>query len=153
MASEEAPQEPEHVEDPKVIQPRPMSLRRKKRLAVATIVIVVALVVIIWGWSSTGGSFVEVSLIVDSSTTSVPEKYLGKLDLRGIVSEWSGGADLDFELLDAEDSSKSISITASGTIPEGFENGKTVVAKGYLDESLPLHMNATEITVGCASKY
>lgn len=153
MASDETSPDQEHAQDVQSTQPRPMSARRKKKLVVATIVIAVALVVIIWGWSSTGGSFVEVSLIVDSSSTSVPEKYLGKLDLRGVVSEWSGGADLEFVLLDAEDSSKSISITVSGTIPEGFENGKTVVAKGYLDESLPLHMNATEITVGCSSKY
>ena len=145
--------EQEHAQDVRSAQPKPMSARRKKKFVIAAIVIAVAFVVIIWGWSSTGGSFVDVSSIVDSSTTSVPEKYLGKIDIRGVVSEWSGGADLDFELVDDEDSSKSISITMAGTMPEGFENGKTVVAKGYLDESLPLHMNANAITVGCASKY
>jgi len=120
---------------------------------VAVVVIAVALVVIIWGWSSTGGSFVDVSAIVDASATTVPDKYLGKIDVRGVVNEWSGGSDLDFKLVDTNDAGKSIDITMAGTLPEGFENGKTVVAKGNLDETLPLHLTASEITVGCASKY
>jgi cytochrome c-type biogenesis protein CcmE len=130
-----------------------MSARRKKRILVAVVVIAVALVVIIWGWSSTGGSFVDVSAIVDASSTTVPDKYLGKIDVRGVVNEWSGGSDLDFKLVDTNDAGKSIDITMAGTLPEGFENGKTVVAKGNLDETLPLHLTASEITVGCASKY
>ncbi|OGS44089.1 MAG: hypothetical protein A3K76_00655 [Euryarchaeota archaeon RBG_13_57_23] len=153
MASEELVADQDPAEQPQAVQPRPMSARRKRKLAVAAVVIAVALIVIVWGWSTTGGSFVDVSQIVDSSAASVPEKYLGKIDIRGVVSEWSGGTALEFDLVDTEDATKSISITMTGTMPEGFENGKTVVAKGYLDESLPLHMTATEITVGCASKY
>src|SRR4030065_845336 len=153
MASEKELPEREQGVQPQTAPPMPMSSRRKKRLVIAVVVIVVALVVILWGWSTTGGSFVDVSRIVDSSTTSVPEKYLGKSDLRGVVSDWDGGTDLDFELVDTEDATKSIGITMTGTMPEGFETGKTVVAKGYLDESLPLHLTATEITVGGASQY
>lgn len=130
-----------------------MTAIRRRKLLIAGAVIAVAVVVIIWGWSTTGGSFVDVHVIVDSSTTSVPEKYLGRIDIRGVVSGWSGGESLEFSLLDTEEPTKSIAVTVSGTVPEGFENGKTVVAKGYLDETLPLHMNAIEITVGCASKY
>lgn len=153
MESEKSPPGLEGQQGTEPVPRRSMSSRRKKKLAIALIIIVVALVVILWGWSSTGGSFVDVSTIVDASAVSVPEKYLGKMDIRGIVSDWSGGASLDFVLLDSESPTKSISVSVTGTIPEGFENGKTVVAKGYLDESLPLRMTVTEITVGCASKY
>jgi cytochrome c-type biogenesis protein CcmE len=130
-----------------------MSARKKRRILIAVLVIALGMVVIVWGWSSTGGSFLEVSSIVDSSSNSVPEKYLGRIDVRGVVTEWSGADDLEFRLADVEDSSKSIRVTMTATLPEGFENGKTVVARGFLDESLPLHLTAAEITVGCASKY
>lgn len=153
MASEQGAGEEAPVPATQDAQPRKMSVRRRRKLLIAVIVVVVALVVIIWGWSSTGGSFVDVSTIVDASTTAVPAKYLGKIDVRGVVSDWSGSSDLEFKLVDGADSSKSIAITLTGSFPEGFEVGKTVVATGSLDDSLPLHMNATGITVGCSSKY
>jgi cytochrome c-type biogenesis protein CcmE len=153
MASEQATREQDASQHTSSAPPRPLSARRKKKLLIVVIVVAIALVVIIWGWSSTGGSFIEVSSVVDASTASVPDKYLGKIDIRGVVSEWSGGSDLDFKLVDTADPSKSLGVTMTGTLPEGFENGKTVVANGYLNESLPLHLTATEITVGCASKY
>lgn len=134
---------------------RPLSRRRKKKIMIAALVIIVALVILFWGWSSTGRSYLGVGTLVDSSATSVPAKYVGKsVEVQGIVSGWSGGSGaMSFKLVDKEDATKSMDVTMTGTLPEGFENGKTVVAKGELRSTLPLLLAASEITVGCASKY
>lgn len=130
-----------------------MSRRRQRRLLIAVIVAAVALVVIIWGWSSTGGSFIDVADIVNASTSTVPQKYLGRIEVRGVVGEWSGADDSNFQLVDTGDASKWMDVTSASVYPEGFENGKTIVVAGELDANLPLHMTASKITVGCSSKY
>lgn len=134
---------------------RPLSRRRKKKMMIAALVIVVALVILFWGWSSTGRSYLGVSTLVDSSATSIPAKYVGKsIEVQGVVSGWSGGAGAtSFKLVDKEAANKSMDVTMTGTLPAGFENGKTVVVKGELRSVPPLLLTASEITVGCASKY
>jgi len=134
---------------------RPLSRRRKKKLMITAIVIIVALVILFWGWSSTGRSYLGVGTLVDSSATSIPAEYVGKsVEVQGIVSGWSGSSGaMSFKLVDMGDATKSMNVTMTGPLPEGFENGKTVVAKGELGSALPLLLTASEITVGCASKY
>jgi cytochrome c-type biogenesis protein CcmE len=134
---------------------RPLTRRRKKKIMITAIVIIVALVILFWGWSSTGRSYLGVGTLVDSSATSIPAKYVGKsVEVQGVVSGWSGGSGaMSFKLVDMGDATKSMNVTMTGPLPEGFENGKTVVAKGELGSALPLLLTASEITVGCASKY
>ncbi len=136
--------------------PRPMSRRKKRKLIVAMIVIAAALVVIFWGWSTTGRSFLGVGALVDESNLTdpptLPAKYANKVvEIQGKVDSWYGGQ--DFVLMEKDGSGKNITVHMQGTFPEGFEIGKTVVVKGTLDGTMPLTMQATEITVGCASKY
>ncbi len=136
--------------------PRPMSRRKKRQLILVVLVIAAALVVILWGWNSTGRSFLGVGSLVDESNAtspaSVPGKYAGKsVEIQGNVDSWYGGQ--DFTLVDKVDSGKSLSVHMVGTFPEGFQIGKTVVVKGTLEDSLPLTIQAAEITIGCASKY
>jgi cytochrome c-type biogenesis protein CcmE len=152
MASEK-PMEPPAAT---AVAPKPMSRRKKRKLIVALIVIAAALVVIFWGWSTTGTNFLGVGSLVDESNLTnpqtVPAKYADKVvETQGVVDSWYGGQ--DFVLVDKDDSGKNITVHMQGTFPEGFAIGKTVVVKGTLDETMPLTMQATEITVGCASKY
>jgi len=137
---------------------RPMSRRRKRRLILALVVIAAVLVIIFWGWSATGRAFLGVdSLVQDINSTdppSVPAKYQGKsIEVQGVVKDWSGGTSLEFTLADKLNVSKTIDVQMHGTMPEGFDNGKTVVVKCTLDDSSPLTLQATAVTVGCASKY
>ncbi|MBU0684472.1 MAG: cytochrome c maturation protein CcmE [Candidatus Thermoplasmatota archaeon] len=152
MASEkptEPPAEPSAA-------PRPMSRRKKRKLIVAMVVIAATLVVIFWGWSSTGRSFLGVGTLVDESNSTnpptVPAKYADKvIETQGVVDSWYGGQ--DFVLMDKDGSGKNLTVHMQGTFPEGFAIGKTVVVRGTLDGTMPLTIQATEITVGCASKY
>ena len=154
--------EPIQDQNPPVSAPaqpsRPMSRRRKRRLILALMVIAAVLVIVFWGWSATGREFLGVdSLLQDINSTdppSVPAKYQGKsIEVQGVVKDWSGGASLEFTLVDKLNSSKAIEVHMQGTMPEGFDNGKTVVVKCTLDASSPLTLQATGVTVGCASKY
>ena len=134
---------------------RPMSRRQKRKLVLAGLVIVVAAVIVLWGWSSTGRTYLGIASLVDQSQTSVPQQYVNKtIEIQGIVVEWSGSVtDTTFKLVDRVDANKSVEVVMIGAFPSGFDNGKTVVAKGQLSDSLPLTLTATEMTVGCASKY
>lgn len=142
---------PMSIKEEQVDAPRPMSRRQKRKMIVALVVIVAALVIVFWGWSSTGGSFVSISSITDN-----PSTYAGKsIEIRGVVSGWNGNpSSRNFTLYDTDASMNgSLSVTMTGTLPSGFENGKTVTARGQLDGVQSLHFTATELAVGCASKY
>ncbi len=128
---------------------RPMSRRRKRKLVLAVIVIAAAIIVVFWGWSSTAGNYVSVSSLVND-----PSHYSGKvIDVRGIVSGWNGNpSDRNFTLSDTDTGlGGSIQVSMAGALPSGFENGKTVSVRGELDSGT--HFTATDMTVGCASKY
>lgn len=136
--------------------PRPMSRRKKRKLIVALVVIAATLVVIFWGWSTTGRSFLGVGALVDETNStnppSVPAKYADKvIEIQGVVDAWYGGQ--DFILVDKDGSGGNLTVHMQGTFPDGFAIGSTVVVKGTLDATMPLTMQATGITVGCASKY
>ncbi len=134
---------------------RPMSRRQKRKLMLVVVVIAMASIVVLWGWSSTGRSYLGIATLVSESQTSIPSEYVNRtIEIQGIVSDWSGSVnDTDFKLVDKVDSTKTIDVVMVGAFPNGFDNGKTVVAKGQLENALPLTLTATEMTVGCASKY
>jgi cytochrome c-type biogenesis protein CcmE len=120
------------------------------------IVIAVAAVVVLWGWSATGAKdYLQVSTLVDdSSGGSIPAKYLNKsIEVQGVVVGWEGYSDMNFSLADKSDSIKTIQVELVGALPSEFANGKTAVVKGDLEGSLPLKIVASEITIGCASRY
>ena len=154
MASEPpeqaAPQQPEPAR-------RPLPRRRKKKLLIAVVVIAVAAIVVLWGWSATGAkNYLQVSTIVDGSAGgSIPPTYLNRtIEVQGVVVSWNGNSgDLDFSLADKSDPTKVIAVTLQGTLPAEFANGKTAVVKGELEQALPLRLMATEVTLGCASRY
>lgn len=148
MGSE--PGEPVKTTEPMPQPARPMSRRRKRKLVIVSLVVIAALAFVFWGWSSTGGSFVSVS-----SVTADPGHYVGDtVEVQGIVSGWSGDpADMHFKLVDKANASFVVDVNMSGTFPAGFENGKTVVVKGVVEDTPSVRILATGISVGCASKY
>lgn len=155
MTTEPAPRE-EPAEKAEPPQARRMSRRRRKKLVIALVVVAVALIVVFWGWSSTGNNFLSVSTLVNESqaggSPAVPAQYLNKtVEVQGNVANWYNTS--NFVLVDKVDPNKTIAVHMVGTFPEGFEIGKTVVVKGTLNSTLPLTIQASEITVGCASKY
>ncbi len=149
MASEPGP--PEKTGQPPARAPMPK--RTKKKLVIVSVAVVAAAVILFWGWSSNGQVYLDVATLVDESSDGVPNKYAGEtLEVRGVVSGWSGADDLEFILVDQLDANKTISVTMSGAYPEGFENLKPVVVTGELSPELPLSLNATDVTVSCSSK-
>ena len=152
MASQEAESNKKTAETP----PKRMSKRRQRKLLVTVCIIVVALVVVLWGWSSTGAkNYTQVRAVVDASSGGTLTQYINRtLEVQGVITGWAGGAsDLNFILADKTEPNKTISVILAGTLPAEFANGKTAVVKGELEDSIPLTLHATEITLGCASRY
>ena len=152
------PSEPEKPASAETAPPRkPMPRRRKKKLMLAAVVIAVAAIIVVWGWSSTGAkNYLQVSILVEeASGGSVPVDYTNRtIEVQGVIVDWAGGAgDLNFSLADKTDATKVISVILVGTLPAEFANGKTAVVSGELEQDLPLRLTATEVTLGCASRY
>lgn len=144
------------AESKPVATSRPMTRRRKRKLMLVAMVVVIAAIVVLWGWSATGAkNYLQVASIVDdSSGGTVPAKYLNRtIEVQGVILNWVGLGDLNFSLADKSDSLKSIRVELVGPLPSEFANGKTAVVKGELGTDLPLILTATEVTMGCASRY
>ncbi|HEY3420525.1 MAG TPA: cytochrome c maturation protein CcmE [Methanomassiliicoccales archaeon] len=128
--------------------------RKRKRLLMAVAVIALAMVIIFWGWDTTGKSFLEVTSVTSDAIAigAGTSHYVGKyLEVQGNVNNWFGTG--NFTLTDRTNLNDTIHVTMNGTLPSGFENGKSVVVKGIISAGLPVTFHANEVTVGCASKY
>jgi cytochrome c-type biogenesis protein CcmE len=138
-------------------EPRPRKKgmpRKKKRLLIAVVVIALAMVVIFWGWDTTGRTFLEVGPVSSDATAigSGNSHYVDRyLEVQGNVNNWFGTG--NFTLTDRTNLNDTIVVVMTGTLPSGFENGKSVVVKGIISAGLPVTLKANEVTVGCASKY
>lgn len=134
-----------------------MPRRRKKKMIIAIVAVVAALVVVFWGWSTTGArNYLQVGTLVDAASGgSVPDEYLNRtIEVQGKIVGWSGDTgDLNFSLADRGNSNKTIRVTLVGALPGEFENLKNAVVKGQLDQTLPLRLVASEVTLGCAARY
>jgi len=147
---------PESAPEAPPEKPRKPGMRKKKKLMIAVIAIIVAVVIIYLGWSSTGGrNYISVAEIVDDEANianNVSKYQEDVIEVKGRVIDYTAG-ELEFTLVDEVDVNKTIAIIFSGTIPDNFENGKTVAVKGQLRDNTPITLDATAITIGCASKY
>ncbi len=141
---------------PAAAVPKPMSRRKKRKLVIAIGVIAVALIIVFWGWSSTGAKdYLQVSTLVDASSGGNLTSYLNRtLEVQGVITGWEGNAsDLHFQLADKTNALKTIDVNLTGALPAEFANGKTAVVKGEIGDASSIELSATEVTMGCASKY
>ncbi len=126
-------------------KPRKGLSRKKKRiLAIVVVLIVVAVAIVVGLWGNTPVPYMTVSNVTDNSS-----KYLDdEIEIKATVENWDSTGKT-FNLTD-EESSLMVSYV---TLPDGFNNGKEIVVKGILRDDGGLILEATEIIVGCPSKY
>jgi cytochrome c-type biogenesis protein CcmE len=128
--------------------------RRRRRDLIIIVVLLAAAIIILWGWSATGGSYMQVKQLTDqgsqleNGTSTLNNKVI---EVQGVVAAWSGGT--VFVLQDKNNAAYEIAVNSSASLPEGFTNGKAVVIKGVVNAGAPLTLQAQTITVGCSSKY
>jgi cytochrome c-type biogenesis protein CcmE len=154
MASEESAPKSEPTKS--APSQRPMSRLKRKKMLIAIGVIAVALVVVFWGWSSTGAKdYLQVGTLAAASSGGGLTQYMNQtLEVQGVITGWSGGpGDLNFSLADRVNPNQTIEVHLTGALPAEFSNGKTAVVKGIIEGSQPVVFSATEVTLGCASKY
>jgi cytochrome c-type biogenesis protein CcmE len=135
-------------------RPRKGMTRKRKRLLILAIAIVLAFIIIFWGWDTTGKTYLEVTPIssdaaaIGAGTSHYVDSYI---EVQGNVNNWYGTG--NFTLTDRTNLNDTINVVMNGTLPSGFENGKSVVVKGMISAGLPVTIRVNEITIGCASKY
>jgi cytochrome c-type biogenesis protein CcmE len=157
MTGEAENQHPNHDDTSlEVPQKRPMQRRKKRRLIIAIAVVIIALLIIFMGWNETGNrSYVSVSQLLaeEELIASNSSKYCNVLiEVQGIVSDWDGTSN-SFHLVDKQNASQFIIVNMTAVFPDGFANGKTVVVKGRLSNSMPITLIGSGVTIGCSSKY
>jgi len=113
--------------------------RRQKRLVAAAVVFVAAAVVALWGAQPQ-------EYVTPSQLAGNPGRYEGVvIQLRGVV-EGVNATERTFVLAD---DAANVTVSYSG-LPDGFQVGKEVIAKGALVAVSPLVFQAQEIIVGHA---
>jgi cytochrome c-type biogenesis protein CcmE len=123
-------------------KPKKWMTKKKRNVVLVLVIVVVALIIGLWGTAPT--DYLTVSDINGSSGT-----YLDTvIEVKGLVENWNSSGNA-FELADS-DSRMNVTYI---TLPEGFNNGKEVVVKGVLKNEGSLVLEASEIKVGCPSKY
>ncbi len=112
--------------------------RRQKRLALAAGVFAAAAVVALWGAQPP-------EFVTPSELAANPNGYAGVIQLRGVVTDVNASARTFWIGDDA------VNVTvAYAALPDGFQVGKEVIAKGRVLTVSPLVFQAQEIVVGHA---
>ena len=132
---------------PETIETEPkkgLSGKKKRILAVVVVLIIVAVAIVVGLWDNTPVPYMTVSKVTDDSSSYLDEE----IEIKATVEDWNSTS-RTFSLTD-EESSLVVSYVA---LPDGFNNGKEIVVKGILRDDGGLILEATEIIVGCPSKY
>lgn len=133
-----------------------MSKSKKKKImiVVAAVVIVVVMVAVVLISMQPVDPYTEVNDILKDTTKYSDEE----VEVAGTVGEIqepdNDTLEIRFELIDRDNSDKRIWVSAL-TQPEGFVPGKDVVVTGTLKQDIDgdYYIQATDIQVGCPSKY
>ena len=124
-----------------------IKLNKKRKVLIALLVMAAIAVAMVWYF--TPGEYLSVSDVVDH-----PSKYEGKtIDIRGTVEK--GTLDNDGRMFNITDDKASLPVISDGKLPDNLKEGKDCVVRGKLEVNGEgeLEFHATEITVGCPSKY
>jgi len=127
-------------------------MKKKIKIIIVVIIVVISLGILLWSLSPPKSE--SVSDIVKN-----PDKFLGKnIQIKGIVENntiENSTSEITFNLTDEKDNNYKLSITYEGSLPNNFQEGKTIFVKGTLekDDDQKLLFKADKIIVGCPSKY
>lgn len=128
-----------------------MNKRAKKRLFIVTLVIVIVMAIILASIGAGGAS--ETLTVAEAAGGS----YSGeKVQVSGAVVEdsyTSSDGTMTFDIYDAEadDSSVTLRVVYSGSVPATFGNGVTAICTGTIGDDGTLE--ATTLVTKCPSKY
>ena len=122
---------------------------KKQKTFVAIGVIVAVAIIGLWGVD-----FSQQYIMV-SEITSNPDKYVGdKINTMGMIKNGTLVVTPDiisFVLVDAEDVTAEIYVEYTGDLPATLDEGKDVSMSGTMISADKIE--ATQIVVGCSSKY
>ena len=122
---------------------------KKQKTFVAIGVIVAVAIIGLWGVD-----FSQQYIMV-SEITSNPDKYVGdKINTMGMIKNDTLVVTPDiisFVLVDAEDVTAEIYVEYTGDLPATLDEGKDVSMSGIMISADKIE--ATQIVVGCSSKY
>lgn len=121
-----------------------LSGKKKRILAVMVVLIIVAVAIVVGLWGNTPVPYMTVSNVTYDSSEYLNEE----IEIKALVEDWDSTGKT-FNLTDEESSL----VVSYVTLPDGFNNGKEIVVKGILRDDGGLILEATEIIVGCPSKY
>ncbi len=120
-----------------------------RRLRLIVVVAVVAVIVTILLWGMVPEKILEVREVLGDAAA-----YDGTVvQVKGTVRDWNATTG-NFTLVDPSKETKVILVHYGGAFPEGFGENITVVVKGTFAITVTSYeMEASQIQVGCPSKY
>ena len=149
-ASEPAPTASQQAPAPSQAEPpRPRRRFSSKQVKVLVIVVVIAVIVILLLWGMVPARIIDAGQVVKD-----PTGYKGKtIFVKGTVVSWNMGS-RNFTLADPLDRAVTLNVSYSGAFPSGFGLNVSAIVKGTITtvSEVP-RMDATEIQIGCPSKY
>lgn len=131
--------------------PRPKRKVSEKQVKVIALVVIVAVLVTVLLWGMVPDKIYELREVEDR-INELDGEYVS---VKGVIVSWESGQS-NFTLADTNDETKTILVTHTGPIPEGFGINATAVVKGTVHKSLgtvSITMKSDEIQIGCPSKY
>ena len=129
--------------------PRPRRRLSSKGVKVLVIVAVIAVVVVILLWGMVPARIIDAGQVVKN-----PAGYMGKtIYVKGTVVDWTSGSHA-FKLADPVDNSTLLGVRYEDAYPSGFALNVSAIVKGTLrTDGTVTWLDATEIQIGCPSKY
>jgi cytochrome c-type biogenesis protein CcmE len=123
-----------------------LKLTKRNKIIIAVIIILAAVGICVWGMIPP--EFLTVSEVMDN-----PNKYKGKeIEVKGTVANLNATGPV--KTFDLTDGKSVMHVEYEGALPSEFKEGKDVVVKGKLEaRGEEWVFKATEITVGCPSKF
>ena len=114
---------------------------------IVVVLIVVSAILAYDAFTSYINPYLTVSQVVEDDKYINNEVQILATIANGSV-QWGEDGSLLFDITDGQ---ATITVTYSGSQPQGFKEGQKVVAVGVLTS--PNHMNATQLLLKCPSKY
>jgi cytochrome c-type biogenesis protein CcmE len=120
-----------------------------RRVRLIVVVAVVAVIVFLLLWGMVPERILEVRQVLGDASSNDGRV----VQVKGVVRDWNATTG-NFTLVDSSQEAKAILVHRSGSFPEGFGENVSVIVKGkFTVVGEGYTMTASEIQVGCPSKY